>query len=81
MFIYVNRVIPPRQADDEDLKTFHSSEYVECLKRLSTCEDEEKFDEEAEVFGLCKFEMFGVYALLILEINCFIVLIIKIIFI
>ena len=50
-----NRLVSPRSANDEELSLFHSKDYIECLRTLSECEDEEKYDEDAEVFGLSKF--------------------------
>lgn len=46
------RVISPRLASEQELTLFHSIDYVQCLKKLSEREDEEKYDDEAEVFGL-----------------------------
>jgi len=40
------------KALESELTLFHSSDYLDCLKQLSNEEDEEKYLEEAEVFGL-----------------------------
>ncbi len=42
----------PRPATEDELKLFHSAEYLECLKRLSDEDDDEKHGEEAEMYGL-----------------------------
>ena len=47
-------IVLPRFASDDIIQTFHSTDYVECLKHLSACEDEEKYEHEAENFGLSK---------------------------
>ena len=44
----------PRPAREDEVTLFHSSDYVDCLKRLSAIEDDEKYDDEAEEFGLCE---------------------------
>ncbi|XP_071078644.1 histone deacetylase 8-like [Haliotis cracherodii] len=46
------KVIPPREATASELLQFHSSEYIEFLEKISDQEDEEKYDQEAEQFGL-----------------------------
>ncbi|KAK2172727.1 hypothetical protein NP493_931g00010 [Ridgeia piscesae] len=46
------RCVSPRPAREDEVTLFHSSDYVDCLKRLSAIEDDEKYDEEAEEFGL-----------------------------
>ena len=50
----VSRLISPRPAREEELSLFHSEDYLECLKRLSNEEDEEKHGADAEVYGLSK---------------------------
>lgn len=46
------RVIEPRPATFDELSAFHSSDYLEFLKKISELEDEEKYDEEAQNYGL-----------------------------
>ncbi|KAI0217672.1 Histone deacetylase 8 [Lamellibrachia satsuma] len=46
------RFVSPRPAREDEVTLFHSSDYVDCLKRLSAIEDDEKYDDEAEEFGL-----------------------------
>ncbi|XP_046578893.1 histone deacetylase 8-like [Haliotis rubra] len=46
------KVIPPREATASELLQFHSPEYVQFLEKISDQEDEEKYDQEAEQFGL-----------------------------
>ena len=50
----IGRVISPRTVKDEDVELFHSPGYVECLRNLSQEDDVEKYDEEAEMYGLSK---------------------------
>ena len=39
---------------EEELNLFHSTDYLECLKRLSEEDDDEKHGEDAETYGLSK---------------------------
>ena len=48
-------VTSPRAASYDELTVFHDSEYIDFLKRISGIEDEEKYDEEAQQFGLSRF--------------------------
>ena len=48
----MHRIVAPRPATDEEITAFHSVAYIECLKSLSCEEDEEKYEEEADIFGL-----------------------------
>ncbi|XP_067674880.1 histone deacetylase 8-like [Haliotis asinina] len=46
------KLIPPREATASELLQFHSPEYIQFLEKISDQEDEEKYDQEAEQFGL-----------------------------
>ncbi|ELU03635.1 hypothetical protein CAPTEDRAFT_148478 [Capitella teleta] len=46
------QVISPEAASKEDLKLFHSEDFIDCLRRLSDLDDEEKYDDDAESYGL-----------------------------
>nr|QVX32610.1 HDAC8 [Platynereis dumerilii] len=46
------RLISPHKAKLTDILLFHSSEYIDCLQKLSDEDDDEKWMEEAETFGL-----------------------------
>ncbi len=48
-------IVTPRQATEDELRLFHSEDYLECLKRLSDEDDDEKHDEDAETYGLSAF--------------------------
>jgi acetoin utilization deacetylase AcuC-like enzyme len=50
----------PGTPSEEDLKLFHSEEYIGCLRRLSEMDDEEKYDEDAEIYGLSELSCGGV---------------------
>ena len=52
-----SRCVSPLPAREDEVTLFHSSEYVDCLKRLSAIEDDEKYDDDAEEFGLCEWEL------------------------
>ena len=56
-------------AKEEDVLLFHSSDYVACLQTLSTDEDPEKYEEEAEMFGLSKFHK-GYTSYIDQDVNC-----------
>ena len=45
-------MISPTPASYDELTVFHDCEYIDFLKRISCVEDEEKYDEEAQQFGL-----------------------------
>ncbi|XP_013383573.1 histone deacetylase 8-like [Lingula anatina] len=45
-------VVPPKPATFEEICHFHSTDYIECLQRLCQDDDPDKYDEEAEEFGL-----------------------------
>ena len=46
----------PSAASYDELTVFHDSDYIDFLKRISDVEDEEKYDEEAQQFGLSRFQ-------------------------
>lgn len=46
------RVVRPRPATYDQLTVFHDPDYIDFLKRITDVEDEEKYDEEAQQFGL-----------------------------
>ncbi len=48
------RLISPKPARQEQLRLFHSVDYIECLKKLSDEDDDEKHGEDAELCGLSK---------------------------
>lgn len=45
-------VINSEKASEEDLKQFHSSSYVEFLKKVNNCDNLEEYDEEQLEYGL-----------------------------
>jgi len=47
-------IVSPAAASDQDLRLFHSAEYLECLRRLSQLDDSEKSVDSMEEFGLGK---------------------------
>ena len=51
-------MISPRPAREDEITSFHSMDYVECLQTLSSEEDSEKFEEEAEMYGLSKYFLY-----------------------
>ena len=55
-------MITPSPASYDQLTVFHDSEYVDFLKRITDVEDEEKYDEEAQQFGLSMFQPFSIRA-------------------
>ena len=55
-----SRLISPRPAREDELNLFHSTDYLECLKRLSDEDDDEKHGEDAETYGLSKREYYNV---------------------
>ena len=51
-----------------EVMTFHSEDYINFLKRINEQDDEEKYDEEAELYGLSRnilFFLFNYKAILI----------------
>ncbi|KAK3096748.1 hypothetical protein FSP39_002875 [Pinctada imbricata] len=46
------KVVPPRHATEKEILSFHSEEYVKFLHKVSQTDDDEKFEEEANQFGL-----------------------------
>ena len=58
-------VIPPSAATIEELKSFHSEEYIEFLRKINDLTEEEALDEEEE-----ELEKYGIG-------NCIILTIIK----
>ena len=44
----------PTAATESDVTVFHTPDYVEFLKSIDDQEDEEKYDEIAQQFGLGK---------------------------
>ena len=53
------RLISPKPALQKDITRFHSGDYLACLKKLSETEDDEKYDEEAEAYGLSNRQIFS----------------------
>ena len=58
------RVVPARKASAQELMAFHSTEYVECLEKLSTCDDYQEIEDDLAEFGLgmllrCRFDITG----------------------
>ncbi|XP_052810380.1 histone deacetylase 8-like isoform X2 [Mya arenaria] len=45
-------VVEPRAATFEDLCSFHDTEYLDFLQRLSNQDDQEKYDDVAQQYGL-----------------------------
>lgn len=51
-------VVPPQFATVEELKSFHSEEYIDFLRKINDLSEEELLDdeeEEMEKFGIGKF--------------------------
>ena len=49
---FVYSIVTPAAASERDLRLFHSSEYVDCLRNLSQLDDSEKSFGDKEEFGL-----------------------------
>jgi len=52
--VHICSVVTPTAASDNELRLFHSAEYLECLRRLSQLDDSEKSIDDLEEFGLGK---------------------------
>jgi len=60
--LYVSdRIIQPRRATVHELSAFHSMDYIECLQKLTNCDDCEEMEETASDYGL------GLFNIMILE--------------
>ncbi|XP_061177573.1 histone deacetylase 8-like [Saccostrea echinata] len=46
------QVTPPRRALDQEMSGFHAKDYIDFLALLSKQNDEEKYEEESEQYGL-----------------------------
>ena len=49
---YYCRIVSPSPATYDQLTVFHDPEYIDFLKKITDIDDEEKYDEEAQQFGL-----------------------------
>jgi len=52
VIVFVYSVVSPTAASDRELRLFHSAEYLDCLQRISQLDDDEKFADSLEEFGL-----------------------------
>ena len=46
------RVVQPRRASARELSAFHSLDYIECLKQLTSGDDCEEIEEMPSEYGL-----------------------------
>ena len=51
---FICSVVAPVAASDNELRLFHSTEYLECLRHLSQLDGSEKSLDNLEEFGLGK---------------------------
>ena len=50
-------VSSPLSATYDQLTVFHDPDYIDFLKKISDIDDEEKYDEDAQLFGLSMYSL------------------------